>query len=142
MENLNYKNENIERKYLKNMRKNQFLKVKNSHLEPEKDFIELKDRQLKDREVKVKRELSFKPIIMSIDDMDSFEQKEVTKLRPIKNIWYDWLINHMPEPIRKSADGFKVKIVSPRLTSFRQTSLNKSCMGEERNLANQKLKTL
>ena len=51
MENLNYKNENIERKYLKNMRKNQFLKVKNSHLELEKDFIELKDRQLKDREV-------------------------------------------------------------------------------------------
>ena len=30
MENLNYKNENIERKYLNNMRKNQFLKVKNS----------------------------------------------------------------------------------------------------------------
>ena len=89
MENLNYKNENIERKYFKNMRKNQFLKVKNSHLELEKDFIELKDRQLKDREVKVKRELSFKPIIMSIDDMDSFEQKEVKKIRPIKNIWYD-----------------------------------------------------
>ena len=29
----NYKNENIERKYLKNMRKNQFLTVKNSLLE-------------------------------------------------------------------------------------------------------------
>ena len=28
MENPNYKNENIERKYLKIMRKNQFLKVK------------------------------------------------------------------------------------------------------------------
>ena len=79
--------------------------------------------------------------------MDSLEQKEVKKIRPIKNIWYDWLINHIPEPIRKSAGGFKDKIVSPRLTSFRQTSLrqthlNKSCMGEERNLANQKLKTL
>ena len=33
MENPNYKNENIERKYLNNMRKNQLLKVKNSLLE-------------------------------------------------------------------------------------------------------------
>ena len=33
MENLNYKAENIERKYLKNMRKNQFSKVKNSLLD-------------------------------------------------------------------------------------------------------------
>ena len=37
------------------MRKNQFLKVKNSLLELEKDFIELKHRELKGREVKVKR---------------------------------------------------------------------------------------
>ena len=57
MENLNYKNENIERKYLKNKRKNQFLKVNNSLLELEKDFIELKDRSLKDRVVKFKREI-------------------------------------------------------------------------------------
>ena len=53
MENLNYKNKNMERKYLKNMQKNQFLKVKNSLLELEKDFIELKDRELKDKEVKL-----------------------------------------------------------------------------------------
>ena len=33
MKNLNYKNENIERKYLKNIQKNQFLRVKNSLLE-------------------------------------------------------------------------------------------------------------
>ena len=44
MENSNYKNENIVIKYLNNMQKNQFLKVKNSLLELEKDFIELKDR--------------------------------------------------------------------------------------------------
>ena len=36
MENPNYKNENIERKYLNNMRKNQFLKIRNSLLELEK----------------------------------------------------------------------------------------------------------
>ena len=57
MENLNYKNENVEIKYLKNMRKNQFLKVKkNSLLELKKDFMELKEGELKDREVKKSRE--------------------------------------------------------------------------------------
>ena len=55
MENLNYKNEIMETKYLK-VWKNQFLKVKNSHLELEKDFIGLKDIELKDTEVKIKRE--------------------------------------------------------------------------------------
>ena len=43
MENPHCKNENIERKYF--MRKNQFLKVKNSVLELGKYFIELKDRE-------------------------------------------------------------------------------------------------
>ena len=58
------------------MRKNQFLKVENSLPELEKDFIELRDRELKDREVKIKREtkeLFFKLIIVYIDDMDKFE---------------------------------------------------------------------
>ena len=47
-------NKNIDRKYLKNMRNNQFLKVKNSHIEVEKDFMELKNRELKDRVEKIK----------------------------------------------------------------------------------------
>ena len=34
------------------------------------------------------------------------------KIRPIKNTWYDWLINYSPESIRKSAGGFKEKIFS------------------------------
>ena len=44
MKNPSYKSEHIERKYLNNMGKNQFLKVKNSLLELIKDFMELKDR--------------------------------------------------------------------------------------------------
>ena len=87
MENPSYKNHNIDRKYLKNVRKNQFLKVKNSLLELEKDFIELKDRQ-----VTIKREkvgLFFKTIIVSIHVIDKFEQKEMKKIRPIKNSWYN-----------------------------------------------------
>ena len=39
------------------MRKKQSLKVKKSLLELEKDFIELRDRELKDTEVKIKREI-------------------------------------------------------------------------------------
>ena len=76
-------NENIERKLLKSIWKNQFLKVKNSLLELEKDFIELKDRELKDREVNIKieiEELFFKPIVVSIDDMERFGKKEMKKI--------------------------------------------------------------
>ena len=55
------------------MQKNQILKVKNRLLELEKSFIELKDMELKDREVKIKREIKelfFKPIIVSVDDIN------------------------------------------------------------------------
>ena len=93
MENLNYKNENTETKFLKIMQKNQFLKVKNSLLELGKCLIELKDIELKDREIEIKREIKelfFKPIIVSIDDMDRFEKKkEIKKIKPIKNTWYN-----------------------------------------------------
>ena len=76
MKNSNYNRENIETKYSSNMRKKWFLKVKNSLLKLEKDFIELKDRELKDGEVKTKREIEeifFKPLSVSEDDMDKFE---------------------------------------------------------------------
>ena len=38
----------------------------------------------------------FKPIIVSIDDMDRFEKKEMKKIRPIKNICNDSLIDYIP----------------------------------------------
>ena len=57
MKNPNYKNKNIAEKYLNNMQKNQFLNVKNSLLELEKDFMELKDRVLKNSDVKIKGEI-------------------------------------------------------------------------------------
>ena len=78
MENPNYKNENIERNNLNNMWKNQFLKVKNSLLELQKDLIELKGRELKGREVKIKKEIEevfSKPVIVFIDNMDKFWEK-------------------------------------------------------------------
>ena len=69
---------------------------------------------MKDREVKIKwetKELFFKLIIVSIDDMDKFEEKEMKKIRSVENTWYDWLINYIPEPIRKSVCCFKDKII-------------------------------
>ena len=87
MGNQSYKNENIETIYLNIMQRNQFLKVKNNLLELEKDFIDLKDIELKDRVIKIKKEIEKE--IVSIEAMDRFEEEEMKKLRPIKNTWYD-----------------------------------------------------
>ena len=138
MENLKYKNENTETKFLKTMQKNQFLKVKNRLLEGEKDFIELKDIELKDREIKIKREIEelfFKP---TIDDMDRFEKIEMKKIRPIKNTWYDRLINYILKPIRKSVGGFKDKIVS----LFKTNTPKQTVYGKGKKLSKPKNKTL
>ena len=53
--------------------------------------------------------------------------------KTVKNTWWDWLINYIPEPIRKSVGGFKDKIVSffkrntPKQTAYgRGHKLSKS----------------
>ena len=76
----NNKNENIETMC-------RFVKVKNEFLRLEKVFIDLKDGELKDKEIKSKRKiekLMFQPIIVSINDMDKFEQNEMKKEIPKK----------------------------------------------------------
>ena len=95
IEKLDYKNENIEKKYFKNIKNNQFLKVKNSLLELEKYFTEWTDTELKDRkEEKLKKteKLFNKPIIVTKVDMDMFEEQELKKLRPVIRSWFDQLI--------------------------------------------------
>ena len=66
---------------------NQFLKVKNSLLELEKDFTGLKNIELKEI-----GKLFDKPIIMSKDDMEKFEEHEMKKITPIIRNWFDQLI--------------------------------------------------
>ena len=44
-------------------------------------------------------------IIVSLVNMDKFEEKEMTKIRLIRNTSYDCLINYIPEPIRKREWG-------------------------------------
>ena len=78
MENQTIRMKVLREKYLKNMLNNQFLMVKNSLLELEKDFVELNDIELKDGEIKTKIEIEklfLKPIFVSIDDMDKSERK-------------------------------------------------------------------
>ena len=55
----------------------------------------------------------------SPQEMDIFEQQEISKSRPqVKtklNKWYDWLINHVPKPIKDGASKafktFKDKVM-------------------------------
>ena len=87
-------------------------------------FRELNDRGSEVKFKKVIEKLFFQRIFVPIDDMDKFEQKEMKKISLIKNTWYDWLINYIPNPKTKNTGGFKDK---------RQTYLNKLCKGKERN---------
>ena len=44
------------------------------------------------------------------------------KVSPVKNTWYDWLVNYIPKPMRKSVGVFKDKIVSLfKINPYRQT---------------------
>ena len=103
----------------------------------------MKDRELKGREVKIKREMEellFKLITISFDDMEKFKRNEMKKKRPIKNIWHDWLVNHISEAIRKTGGGFKDKLVSFLKQIRLKIMVNKLCMGKKRNQGNENLK--
>ena len=86
VENLNYKNKDIERKYLENMWNIQLLKIKNRLLELEKDLWNDKIENWKIGEkIKIEtKELFYKLTIVSKDDMDRFEEEELKKTRPIR----------------------------------------------------------
>ena len=82
MENQTIRTKILRGKHLKYMLNNAFLKVKYNLLELEKDFIELDEIELKDREIKIKREtkkLFLKPLIVPMDDMDRFEKNKERK---------------------------------------------------------------
>ena len=76
--------------------------------------------------------------------MDTFGKKEMKKMRPIKNSWYDWLINYIPEPIAKIVGGFKDKIVSlfitntPKKSVYKKKNEKKTKKKQKKNLLYQK----
>ena len=63
--------------------------------------------------------------------MDRFGRKEMKKIRPIKNSWYDWLIKYIPEPLRNSVGGFKDKTVS----LFKRKTTKQTIYGREKKLS-------
>ena len=68
---------------------------------------------LRHQKNKKRLQSNFNTIKISANDIDKFEKKELTKkILFTKNTWYnwyDWLINYIPEPIKKSAGGVKEK---------------------------------
>ena len=74
--------------------------------------------------------------MVSIDDMNKFEQKRMKKIRTIKNTQYDWLINYISEPIKKLQVLQNINLLVFLINKSKQT-----VYGEERNQASQKHKT-
>ena len=60
--------------------------------------------------------------------------KKIKKIRPVKNTWYDWLINYIPEPIRKNVGGLKDKVIS----YFRTNTPKQRVYGKEKKLSKPK----
>ena len=95
----------LREKYLTNMINKQSLIAK-------KYFMEMKDRELREREEKIKRE-----IIMAKDDMDKFEEQEMKKIKPIKRNLFDKLIkqNVIRNKTKIIRDKLKDKIIKDKL---------------------------
>ena len=74
--------------------------------------MELKDRELKEREGKIKRE-----VIISKSDMDKFEEQEVKKIRPIIRHLFDKSIkqNMMKSKPKIIRENLKDKIIRDKL---------------------------
>ena len=100
--------------YLSNIWKSRILKVNYSPLKLEKDFNESKDRELKDTETKIRKEIEelfLKLINTSTNYMDKFTGKEMIKKRSLaKNTWYDWLLSYIPRLIRKWWNVLKARL--------------------------------
>ena len=60
--------------------------------------------------------------------------KKIKKIRPVKNTWYDWLINCIPEPIRKNVGALKNKVIS----YFKTNKLKQRVYGKEKKLSKPK----
>ena len=78
---------------------------------------------MKDKEEKFKREIEelfYKPIVVSKDDLDKFEEQEMKKIRQIKRNWFDRLIKEsvMRKKSKIIRDKLKDKTVNDIWTLF------------------------
>ena len=78
--------------------------------------------------------------------MDKFEEKELIKKRTFtKNTWFDWcdwLINYIPEPIKKTMDGVKDQIMSLFIRIIVNQNMSKLCIQVERNNQKKAIKSV
>ena len=65
-------------------------------------------------------------------------KKKIKKIRPVKNTWYDWLINYILESIRKSVGGFQNKIVS----LFKTNTHKQTVYGRGKKLSKPKIQNI
>ena len=66
--------------------------------------------------------------------MDKSEEKEMKKIRPNKNIWYDWLISYISELVAKTLGCFMEWIIS----LFNTNTPKQSVYGREKRLCKPK----
>ena len=71
--------------------------------------------------------------------MERFEQKEMKKKIPIISTWYDWLINYITEPIRKTVGSFKGKVVSLFKTNTSENYSKQTVCGRGKKLSKLKM---
>ena len=91
LKNQKRKNKNTSAKDLNKKKKYRIVQVKNILLKLEKGFNKLKDRKLRDKEIKIRNKIGklfFNPTNESIDEM------EMIKKRPFpRDTWYKQMIN-------------------------------------------------
>ena len=59
------------------------------------------------------------------------KKKEMKGIRPIKNTWYNQLVNYILQSITKGVDGFKDKIVS----RFKTNTPKETMFGKRKKLS-------
>ena len=76
----------------------------------------LRHRNYKKKTSILELENNFKSGNVSINDMDKFEKKELTKKSTFTKSnwydWYDWLTNYIPEPIKTKKGGVNDQIMN------------------------------
>ena len=74
---------------------------------PSQTLPDVRFRPDRPRQPELLRQLNDRQKQPSSQEMDIFEQQEISKSRPLVKEelkgWYDWLVSHIPKPIKEKA---------------------------------------
>ena len=73
--------------------------MKNSFLEWEKYFKELKDKELRKWETKIRKEIK-ELFFKSTEFEEEKIEKKIPSAKSTFSVWYDWIINYILEPMK------------------------------------------